>query len=367
MKMIKAFDPTAATSGTFDPQVSNPCGRIYLFNESAIGLQLTFQDGSVAGLPPFYFRSYKITKPGVVQWKQLYFLPTSAAPTAQVLGEAYESVEAKDVAWTEGPLVRQTNIGNAVNTVGGGANFVQNDGNTAGTNIVESTVSGDPSSAVVLTNNAHLTLGSNLNPAVVTIVGSVGNFSIKSTGEVDIDNRLLVNLIIAESGNDLAINVATGHKIALQVNSADVADINANGIDLLSGAFNPKITPVSVNGSVSGTAQLYQYMQGTVKRCLVYFNNFKDATSRNLVLPVAFSSVSMWQTSEMQGGSLDALSGGVSQTFSILTALALAGGTQNPQTSIKGWSFGMCRTAFDTLKITITGTAATGLALIEGT
>jgi len=97
MKLIQSFDPTLAANGTFDPQVSNACGRIYLFNESATGLQLTFQDGTTASLPPYYFRSYQIMKPGIVRWAQRYTIASGASPLTVVIGEAYESAEAKGV------------------------------------------------------------------------------------------------------------------------------------------------------------------------------------------------------------------------------------------------------------------------------
>jgi len=155
MKMISSFDPTATTSGSFDPLVCNPCGKIYLFNESAVGLQLTFQDGSVAGLPPYYFRSYTIAKPGIVQWKQLYTIATGASPLSVVVGEAYESVEAKTVSWTEGPLNRQTSIGNTI-PVSTNATSIINDGNAGGTTIVEATQTGSAGSNVLIDNSGNM-------------------------------------------------------------------------------------------------------------------------------------------------------------------------------------------------------------------
>ncbi len=63
------------------------------------------------------------------------------------------------------------------------ANIV-NDGNSAGTGIIESTVSGDTSSAVLLTNDAQLTLGDAAHAAVVTLKGTL-NFAAGSITRMD--------------------------------------------------------------------------------------------------------------------------------------------------------------------------------------
>lgn len=68
---------------------------------------------------------------------------------------------------------RNTNIGNSVNTVGGGSNFIQNDANNTGTSIMEATVSGDSASAVSLTNDAIMTLGSAAHKGSLTALGPV--------------------------------------------------------------------------------------------------------------------------------------------------------------------------------------------------
>lgn len=148
---------------------------------------------------------------------------------------------------------RNTNIGNAVNTVGGLATGIQNDNNGVGTSIVESTVSGDSGSAVSLTNSGHLLLGTINNNGVLEVVGSLGNVTIDSTGKLIVDNRILANLIVAETGNDFAIDVATAHKIALQVNNADVVDISASGLSILSGKVNLLSGAVSRMSIFSGT------------------------------------------------------------------------------------------------------------------
>lgn len=133
-------------------------------------------------------------------------------------------------------------------------------------------------------------------------------------------------------------------------------------------SINP--TAVTVSGSVSGSATLYQLFSGTVKLVLVSHNNYKSAASQTLALPTAFTGNSYWWTMELQGGKVEALSGGSGgtlQTFSVLTTLNISGGTQNPQTQLNSWSQGGCRNGFDTFRITVTGaSSATGLTFMFG-
>lgn len=125
-------------------------------------------------------------------------------------------------------------------------------------------------------------------------------------------------------------------------------------------------TSVSVSGSVSGTATLYQFLQGVVKGAIVVLSNYKSSGSQTLALPVAFSTTSYWWTTDFQSGKIEALLSGSAQTFSVITALALGGGTESPQTFLESFSQGQCRSGFDTVRITSTSGGAGGLTVIFG-
>src|SRR5258708_24249151 len=75
-------------------------------------------------------------------------------------------------------LVRQTNVGNSIKTAVVGTSTLVNDGNAANTQFIEATVLGDGASAVSLTNDAVLKLGTAAHP------GSIGfdNAKITSNG-----------------------------------------------------------------------------------------------------------------------------------------------------------------------------------------
>jgi hypothetical protein len=128
--------------------------------------------------------------------------------------------------------------------------------------------------------------------------------------------------------------------------------------------INP--TPVAVSGSVSGSVNLYQLFSGNIKLVAAYYNNYRSAAAQTLALPTAFTTTSYWWTMDLQTGKAEALLSGTPQTFSVLTAIGISGGTQNPQTWLNGWSQGGCRAGFDTLRITVTSASATGLVVMLG-
>src|SRR5487761_67121 len=118
-------------------------------------------------------------------------------------------------------LNRMNNVANPVNTVGGSANSLQNDNNIAGTVIMEASVSADPSSAVRLTNDAQLTLGTGLDPASVTIITQNGTITIAKTGIVTLPYFLFVDLIQAIAGNDIKIFADALKSFIVTVGSTD--------------------------------------------------------------------------------------------------------------------------------------------------
>lgn len=273
MKLLTSFDPTSATSGQFDPLIANPCGKIYLFNESPVGLSLTFQDGSTAALPAYYFRSFVIRKPGMVKWQQAYSLAIGGSPANNVLGEAYERTEVSDVAWTEGPLNRQTSIGNTL-PVSTTTNLVKNDGNAAGTTFVESTVSGDSSSAVQLNNDGTLILGNANRGGLLKLVSGVSNIKIgadtANTNLLYIDapdgsrvfqiNSGGVDLVTGTGGKDLTARILHATS-TVQLSSGSISAIAKQSANLNAGTstythnlgWTPDYTVITATGGGSAT------------------------------------------------------------------------------------------------------------------
>jgi hypothetical protein len=146
------------TSGTIQTGLVNRCAVLFLINESPMGLVLTFADGSQAVLPPFWARAYKMPVPGgPVDWTQQYNLPIASSPLFTVQGEGYEPNEVDMSQLAQGPLNRQSNIGNSI-PVSTTVSQVVNDGNPANTVVVEATQSGASGSNVVIENDGSLTI-----------------------------------------------------------------------------------------------------------------------------------------------------------------------------------------------------------------
>lgn len=117
---------------------------------------------------------------------------------------------------TPQPLFRQGWIPNTVNSTGGTATSLQNDGNVAGTNIIEATPFGSISSKVTVDNSGNAFFGG----AIETPIG------------------ITANQYTAEPLNDLGLTVPAGQKIVTTIaGTGHVFDIDLNGPILLIGSY----------------------------------------------------------------------------------------------------------------------------------
>lgn len=257
MRIVDTFDPTTSTSSSFNAAFANGTGRIVVYNESNNNLLLSWGSFSTY-CPAWTAMLYCISSSTVnINWQIQSALATAAVPPiSQVIVEAYDAGEAITGTFPA-PLMRQTNVGNVINTVGGTASAVQNDGNITGASVIEATVSGDSGSAASLTNNGHLILGTINNNGTFQLIGSIGNVTIDSSGKLTVDNRIIANLVIAEAGNDFAIDVATGNKIVLEVNNTPVVDINSSGLTMVTGKLS--------------------FVQGSLARTSIFSNSVNNA------------------------------------------------------------------------------------------
>lgn len=265
--------PISANNNTLFEAPSKGIQAVLIGNESGLTVVITMENGGVA----------KTLYPGTVDWFQVnegFTGNVKIAPIALLSNVAtypssflgFDAIGIRDPEQASMyPLAlpsRNTNVGNVINTVGGTASAVQNDANIAGTSVIEATVSGDSGSAASLTNNGHLILGTLNNNGTFQLIGSLGDVTIDSTGKLTVDNRILANLLIAETGNDLTLGVAAAHKLAFQVNNADVVDINASGLSILSGKIN----------LLSGAFSRVSTFTGTIGSAGALFNHGLGAT-----------------------------------------------------------------------------------------
>lgn len=379
MKIAAQFDPSAAPSGTFQASFPNGSGRMVIFNESNYNLTLTW-NGAQTYCPAWKARLYCVQTPNAtIQWSQQSSLPAiGGAPINQVTVEVYTESEALPETYPV-PIIRQTNIGNAVSTASGVvASAVQNDTSPAGTNIIEATVSGDGITSVQLTNDAQFTLGSSLRAGKLTVKGNGSEISGDGTHNLILESggptkAVEFNVNGTQKGYVDSIGLAmssgtirgAGQDLKLDVDSASEAvRILQNGVEIA----NFGAAGTVFNGSTSGTATLYQfYRGGTIKITWVVLVNFKNGTAANLdlALPVAYTTRAYWRTANTSP--LNALFSGAAQNFGIITTLAAAGGSVSVQTQLNAFSFADQINNVDTVRF-LGSQASTynGIVIIEG-
>jgi hypothetical protein len=171
MDIVAKFDPSAKTTDTFATNLSNGIGKIIIWNESNWTLDITFTDGSMDLAPAWTATIFELTGPaGKITWTQDTQLAANIPPISKVWVVAYRDSEPIPGVFPLA-LVRQTNIGNA-STVMAATTSIQNDGNIAGTSLVESTVGADLSSAITWSNDAVLVNGNATRPGSVAFDNS---------------------------------------------------------------------------------------------------------------------------------------------------------------------------------------------------
>ena len=170
MRIVDTFDPATETSETFNGGFSSGQGRIVVYNESNCNLQLGW-DTFTTYCPAWTAMLYCISANSVnINWQVQSQLAANGSPISQVVVEAYDNGETITGTFPA-PLVRQTNIGNAGAVMSSSTNII-NDGLIAGTQMLESTVIGDTSSAVSLSNDGNLILGDTAHPGSLTMLGA---------------------------------------------------------------------------------------------------------------------------------------------------------------------------------------------------
>lgn len=153
------------------------------------------------------------------------------------------------------------------------------------------------------------------------------------------------------------------------VNSVIDPNVAANGsgtVTLLglicNGAIQTNPSVVTVNGTTSGAAQLYQFLVGTVKGAILYLNGYRNATTteQTISFPTPFTSKCLVMTGNIQntltpyfGGSAE------SNTIRIYTSLASSGGAGTLSSTIKLYSIGFITSNFDAIGLGISQSTAT--------
>lgn len=115
-KLVAQFDPSTG-GGAFQAGAVNRCSALWVMNESANFLQLDFAAADTPKIiQPWSNRLLKLANPvQTVNWTVVATLQSDSPPVSLVFVELYDPNEDTS-ALLSGPLQRQTNVGNSVNT-----------------------------------------------------------------------------------------------------------------------------------------------------------------------------------------------------------------------------------------------------------
>lgn len=239
MNIATVFDPATSTSDTFTVPQSSANGKMVVYNESNISLTFTFQSGNNAYVPAWTAILFHGPFGNVnVTWEHQTILSGSGqAPLSQVVVETYACGEPVPGTFPAA-LVRQTNIGNSVGLATSASSLV-NDGNSANTSIVESTVSGDGSSAVSISNNGVVAIGTTLNPGSITLMGALST----DNGKLTTDGTGMLSAVSFEptgaTSKPKISSDSTGNINIDIPNGTRIVQVNSGGLDLTtSGTFD---------------------------------------------------------------------------------------------------------------------------------
>jgi hypothetical protein len=125
----------------------------------------------------------------------------------------------------------------------------------------------------------------------------------------------------------------------------------------------------SVSGSTSGTATLYQALQGTVKYVLIVVSVNYNSTLKTIALPTAFTARADIRV-DGNAGPIRFLSSGTARAMNLITGF---NGTTGVATTVSvtsitagGLSRGEIAGAFDTVEFSATGAVGPYIVILEG-
>ena len=325
MNIITQFDPSSATSGTFNMVFPGNQGKMLVYNESNISLKLTFSNSYTTYVPAWTAMLYCINglPSPVVTWSQYSVLTSGGAPISQVVIEGFDPNESVPGTYPAA-LVRQANIGNSLN-VSTSTTSIVNDNNAPATAIIESTPNDAASSTWKADNSGNLTVkGDNAgtlttliqliagaSPAVQLAAAAIlttvlGNLRVNGTSTLDNGNIITDGsgnilfagkLGVSSAGNvlDASGSVDTylktrnaGGNINFQVpNGTTIASVGSGGITLQSGNHIQwgsgdtlgATHMVTVNYTAGGAGQAFNHgLSGTPFMVLPVYNGAGSAT-----------------------------------------------------------------------------------------
>lgn len=163
-------------------------------------------------------------------------------------------------------LVRMTNVGNQVQPTGN-ANTLQNDNNVIGTQIIEATPSGAPSSTVFVDNNGNFYIKQYIAGVLTTILNVISNAAVNGTNVQLSDAKHLVQIMndLLLSGGGIGV---VGDKDTLDASAAAATYLKSRATTAGQVLFQPNngsnVAVINGAGVSSPYQEGIQLLAGTV-------------------------------------------------------------------------------------------------------
>lgn len=388
-----SFDPSTTASGTFNTNLPVN-GKFVVFNESNIGLTLTFDDGSTQYSPAGIAMIFEQPTPSPnVSWTQKSVL-SGSTPLSKVTIECYQPSEPIIGVYPMN-VEHQTFVGNTVTTSQGSTLSIVNDGNASGTQLIESTASGSPGSNIIAQvqglievlqwANGSLTQIFKTDPGASSVVklGNTGlltevlgnlqvDQALSTSGKATLNSAEVSNTLKVDSTSEFVGNVTFDAnpilsnaeslqakdsggtaRTVLQVDSGNntqlfgvtgtdkVQFLSSGGslaalFDLVNKCLNLSTSSTVINGGSAGSATHWMPLQGSaLKMVIVMENGFQTgASNQDYTFPTAFTNGAYFWTGSVVTWSF--LNNGSVQSCNVVTAL----GTGTFQSTVTGYTFG---------------------------
>lgn len=349
-EVLTQFDPSAKTTDMFQATFSGQNGgKLSLWNESNVGLFVAWKDSGRDHqdyLPPWTAILINICSTSSLKftWTQALILSSGGPPASKVIVVQYLSYENVSTAFPI-PLARQTNVGNALN-LATSTSLLQNDGNAAGTQIIEATPSTDAGSAVTMDNDGVTKLGNTANSrnAKLTVQGTSGTSMV-------VDPTQGNDVVLSQTGKSVDI---LGQLIVTQNLVADALTFLDNNAIQTDGAGRLELNQGAkqVSNGTSGTVSFYCPLWGSGLKVLVLvFNGFADNISAHTFALPSTISWGFWANGNIGVGRIQFQSGGVSQTLSQISAIGSGNGSSVGVTNAGSNAIGQLVSTVDTVFI----------------
>jgi len=147
---------------------------VRLINNSPYLLSVDIAGAGAFDLPEFYLEDIKLPqnfRGKIVITPSVNLSNASFTPSNLLSINAYQPGE---LAMPQSqPMTFLANVGNTINVVGGIAAQVVNQGNPAGSNLIQAQVTGDSGTSINVTNDGIFVIGDTAHPGSLTVVGPV--------------------------------------------------------------------------------------------------------------------------------------------------------------------------------------------------